>query len=271
MTRAYAEAPATHYRLTAETWAIIAEEYKNGATAKELGAKWKVAPSSVYRYACRDGFTKKSMGDARARAHARMVEEEEGAARALKPTGSRALAGLFAPAPVGNDQAGDAGELARAATLASGRAMHGRLWAEAKALAGLAETYARLAERGDPRRGGMTVDNMPLDLKLAVLLDENECERFSLIGSEPGRDPDHEIKQRYWERRKPSTARWARSPTCITASCSGCGGGRRRWSASCGGWGTNRCPSRPTATPARAGTNRRPRRRSGRTPPCSAR
>lgn len=30
MTRAYAEAPATHYRLTAETWAIIAEEYKNG-------------------------------------------------------------------------------------------------------------------------------------------------------------------------------------------------------------------------------------------------
>ena len=96
MTRAYAEAPATHYRLTAETWAIIAEEYKNGATAKALGAKWKVAPSSVYRYACRDGFTKKSMGDARARAHARMVEEEEGAARALKPTGSRALAGLFA-------------------------------------------------------------------------------------------------------------------------------------------------------------------------------
>lgn len=199
MTRAYAEAPATHYRLTAETWAIIAEEYKNGATAKELGAKWKVAPSSVYRYACRDGFTKKSMGDARARAHARMVEEEEGAARALKPTGSRALAGLFAPAPVGNDQAGDPGELARAATLASGRAMHGRLWAEAKALAALAETYARLAERGDPRRGGMTVDSMPLALRLAVLLDEEVSERFSLIGSEPGRDPDHEIKQRYWE------------------------------------------------------------------------
>ena len=201
MTRAYAEAPATHYRLTAETWAIIAEEYKNGATAKELGAKWKVAPSSVYRYACRDGFTKKSMGDARARAHARMVEEEEGAARALKPMGSRALAGLFSPAPVGNEQAGDAGELARAATLASGRAMHGRLWAEAKALAGLAETYARLAERGDPRRGGMTVDTLPLELRLAVLLDENESERFSLIGSEPGRDPDHEIKQRYWARR----------------------------------------------------------------------
>ena len=42
----------------------------------------------------------------------------------------------------------DPAALARTAVLASGRAMRGRLWAEAKALAGLAETYARLAERG---------------------------------------------------------------------------------------------------------------------------
>ncbi len=37
--------------------------------------------------------------------------------------------------------------LARAAILASGRAMRGRLWSEAKALAGLAESYSRLGER----------------------------------------------------------------------------------------------------------------------------
>ena len=33
MTRAYVEAPATHYRLSPETWAIIGEEYRNGAMA----------------------------------------------------------------------------------------------------------------------------------------------------------------------------------------------------------------------------------------------
>ncbi|WGM32202.1 hypothetical protein [Brevundimonas sp. NIBR11] len=147
MTRAYVEAPATHFRLKPETWAIIAEEYKNGATAKDLGAKWKIAPSSVYRYACRDGFTKKSMGDARARAHARMVEEEEAAHRSMNPVGSRALKNLFAPASVDDPEASDPALLAKAAILASGRAMKGRLWAEAKALAGLAESYARLSER----------------------------------------------------------------------------------------------------------------------------
>ena len=147
MTRANAEAPATHFRLKPETWAIIAEEYKNGATARDLGAKWKVAPSSIYRYACRDGFTKKGMGDARARAHARMVEEEEAAQRSLNPVGSRALKALFNPAPVDDPDAGDPGALAKAAILASGRAMKGRLWAEAKALAGLAEAYARLRDR----------------------------------------------------------------------------------------------------------------------------
>jgi len=199
MTRAYVEAPATHYRLTPETWAIIAEEYKNGATAKALGAKWKVAPSSVYRYASRDGFTKKGMGDARARAHARMVEEEEAATRGLNPVGSRALAGLFSPAPSGDETAGDPGALAQAATLASGRAMHGRLWAEAKALAGLAESYEKLAERRDQRREAMSMDNLPLAARLEVLASEGNDQRFSLIGSEPGRDPDHDVKHAYWD------------------------------------------------------------------------
>jgi len=147
MTRAYAEAPATHFRLKPETWAIIAEEYKNGAMAKDLGAKWKVSATTIYRYACRDGWTKKSMSDARARAHARMVEEEEAAHRSLSPVGSRALKALFSPAPVDDPDAGDPGALAKAAILASGRAMKGRLWSEAKALAGLAEAYARLSER----------------------------------------------------------------------------------------------------------------------------
>jgi len=167
MTRAYVEAPATHFRLKPETWAEIAEEYRNGATAKDLAAKWMVAPSSVYRYACRDGWTKKGSGDARARAHARMVDEEEAADRSMRPVGSRALKGLFLPAPVEDPDAGDAAALSKAALLASGRAMKGRLWNEAKALASLAESYARLADR----MGGTNIspDKLPLDTLLGVL------------------------------------------------------------------------------------------------------
>lgn len=167
MTRAYVEAPATHFRLKPETWAEIAEEYRNGATAKDLAAKWMVAPSSVYRYACRDGWTKKKSGDARARAHARMVDEEEAADKAMRPVGSRALKGLFLPAPVEDPDMGDAAALSKAALLASGRAMRGRLWNEAKALASLAESYARLAGR----MGGTAIapEKLPLETLLAVL------------------------------------------------------------------------------------------------------
>ena len=192
MTRAYVEAPATHYRLSAETWAIIAEEYKNGATAKDLGAKWKVAPSSVYRYACRDGFTKKSMGDARARAHARMVEEEEAAARSLNPVGSRALKALFSPPPVDDPDASDPAALARQATLASGRAMRGRLWAEAKALAGLAESYARLAERERAPRGRSDPMDAPLDAEGEAALRAHLLERLDMLAAEIGLDGEGE-------------------------------------------------------------------------------
>lgn len=199
MTRAYAEAPATHFRLKPDTWAIIAEEYKNGATAKDLGAKWKVAPSSIYRYACRDGWTKKGMGDARARAHARMVEEEEAAHRSLNPVGSRALKALFSPAPVEDHDASDPAALAREATLASGRAMKGRLWAEAKALAGLAESYARLADR--QAAVGMDAYNVPLRV-VAEVLDDAGGSVSDRLRIRPDRtfDPDLPVKLLWRER-----------------------------------------------------------------------
>ena len=54
---------------------------------------------------------------------------------------------LFAAPPEGDPEAADPAALSRAATLASGRAMKGRLWHEARALAALAESYTRLAQR----------------------------------------------------------------------------------------------------------------------------
>ncbi len=200
MTRSYVEAPATHFRLKPETWAIIAEEYKNGATARDLAAKWKVAPSSVYRYACRDGWTKKAMGDARARAHARMVEDEEAAARSMQPVGSRALKSLFAPAPAGDADAGDPAALARAATLASGRAMKGRLWAEARALAGLAESYARLADRVG--YGLVSADKIPLPVLLELMEDRDGAlsKRVNFDPDGPY-DAETEMKKQYLRRK----------------------------------------------------------------------
>ena len=200
MTRACAEAPATHFRLKPETWAIIAEEYKNGAMAKDLGAKWKVSATTIYRYACRDGWTKKSMGDARARAHARMVEEEEAAHRSLNPVGSRALKALFVPAPVDDPDSSDPAALARAAILASGRAMKGRLWSEARALAGLAESYGRLADRATAV--GMNAYNVPLRVVAEVLDDAGGTVSDRLrIGPNDVYDPDLPVKTLWRDRR----------------------------------------------------------------------
>lgn len=199
MTRACAEAPASHYRLSPETWAIIGEEYRNGAKARDVAAKWKTSPSSVYRHACQDGWTKKSMGDARARAHARMVEAEEESARALNPVGSRALKSLFAPPPADDPDASDPVALARAATLASGRAMKARLWAEARALAGLAESYARLGERA--RGGGQTIETMDLALIFEVLADDNGvAARRLALDPDRADDPERAIKAEYQRR-----------------------------------------------------------------------
>lgn len=70
MSKSHPDAPPTWFRLSEASWAEIAAEYRNGATAKELAHKWKVSPTTIYRRACADGFTKKADSDAVARAHA---------------------------------------------------------------------------------------------------------------------------------------------------------------------------------------------------------
>lgn len=205
--KASLEAPATHYRLEPETWELAIEEYRNGASAKDVGAKWKVAPSSVYRQAALMGAGKRAVGDARARAHARMVEEEEAATRALNPVGSRALKGLFMPARHSEPDAADPKVLATVATLASGRAMTGRLWAEAKVLAALAESYARLNTRAQADE--LTLETAPLALIAeAAGSFANWPSRLSFTHPDAIRkfadrgDPDMQIRRRYWDRRK---------------------------------------------------------------------
>jgi hypothetical protein len=141
---------ATRYRLSAETWAEAVAAYQAGATADEVAERWMTSPRSVERHAARAGG-KRAGGDQRARAHARAVDREERAERRLRAV---ALEGLFDWSAGGANRAlYDPKALMKQALGASGRAMRGRLWVEAKVLAGLAETYGRLARAG---RAGTT-------------------------------------------------------------------------------------------------------------------
>ncbi|WP_372708272.1 hypothetical protein [Brevundimonas sp.] len=106
--------------------------------------------------------------------------------------------GRTTPAPA--DDPGDPAALAQAATRASSRAMQAKHWTEAKALAGLAESYARLAEKGG-RGGGGSIATIDLTLLYEIIADTDgsAIKRFQRVFD--GRhDPDAAIKQRFWER-----------------------------------------------------------------------
>lgn len=134
MTRAYPDAPPTWFRLSEESWAEIREAYRNGATARELAARWRVSPTSIYRHACVGGWTKKASADALARAHANDINAEEAADQAGPP--QPAPSAVEATPLAMRERA--MSELARA--LAAGR------YREAQTLAKLVESLERLAE-----------------------------------------------------------------------------------------------------------------------------
>ena len=190
-----------HYRLSKESWAEIVEAYRNGATARALAVKWKVAPGSVYYHACREGWGKKTNGDDRARAHAQAVEAAEAVQTEPLRAEQKVLKSLFAPGKANDPDAGDPAALATLATLASGRAMTGRLWSEARALAGLAESYARLGERAaGARGGGGSIATIDLGLLREIIVDPDGAvtQRFARK-DEGANDPDAALKAHYWD------------------------------------------------------------------------
>lgn len=130
------------FYLSDETWAEIAREYVSGVSGTALAAKWKVARRTIYTRASQGGWGKKTNGDAMARAHAATVAAAEQANAGLV---AATPADLFTPPPADEPRANDPAALGKAALQASGRAMRGQLWTEARALASLAERYQRLA------------------------------------------------------------------------------------------------------------------------------
>ena len=174
MTRAHEEAPATWFRLSEESWAEVRREYQAGASAPQLARKWRVSPTSIYRHACKEGWTKKAGGDAAARDHAEGWEAVQAAA----------VADLFTP------QAGEAdasaADLSHQAVQAAGRAMkQGRL-AEAQGLARLAEALGRVAVRAP---------DSTLETIYRAATDPDFVREQMAVWGEDNPDP---IKRRYW-------------------------------------------------------------------------
>lgn len=212
-----ADRPA-HYALKPETWELIMKEYREGATAPFLASKWRVSVSAVRAQITRRKSTKRDWGDAQviAQAQAREAELEEARRNSPEAVAARLFAGLPMPADDGTleDGAEDPAALARMATVASGRAMRGRLWAEARALAALAETYQRLAARegeggpgggGGPGRAGagVTPATAPLSLIAGILEMDGAAlgERFAVDPDAGDAQPDYALKRAYWQRR----------------------------------------------------------------------
>ncbi|WP_313446295.1 hypothetical protein, partial [Brevundimonas sp.] len=81
------------------------------------------------------------------------------------------------------------------------RALHAQDFAQARALAALAETYRKLADRDGPGRAArLTVKNAPLQLVFDILTNEAEAEnRFAMNTSDKS---DWELRGQYWPKQK---------------------------------------------------------------------
>lgn len=136
----------TWFRLTDEAWALIREEYLDGATAKQLAARWRVGASSIYRRASAEGWTKDSRAaliveevmtrDAAERAAGAARRSEE-AAMAMAAAVARAEAEARAP--------GSPLEMADAAFAGAARAFAAGRADEAQRLLKLAEQARRMS------------------------------------------------------------------------------------------------------------------------------
>ncbi|WP_295166009.1 hypothetical protein [uncultured Brevundimonas sp.] len=161
-----------------EVWTQVRKDYLSGLDAKTVAARHDVTEASIRARATKEGWSR----------HPR----SEAATPGLQPLSPQDAADLSPDDP--NDPAA----LARAAAQASGRALHAQDFAQARALAALAETYRKLADRDGPGRAArLTVKNAPLQLVFDILTNEAEAERrFAMNTSDKS---DWELRGQYWQ------------------------------------------------------------------------
>ena len=161
-----------------EVWTPVRKDYLSGLDAKTVAARHDVTEASMRARATKEGWSR----------HPR----SEAATPAPQPLSPDDAADLSPDDP--NDPAA----LAHAAAQASGRALHAQDFAQARALAALAETYRKLADRDGPGRAArLTVKNAPLQLVFDILTNEAEAERrFAMNTSDKS---DWELRGQYWQ------------------------------------------------------------------------
>ena len=167
-----------------EVWTQVRKDYLSGLDAKSVAARHDVTEASIRARATKEGWSR----------HPR----SEAATPAPQPLSPDDAADLSPDDP--NDPAA----LARAAAQASGRALHAQDFAQARALAALAETYRKLADRDGPGRAArLTVKNAPLQLVFDILTNEAEAEnRFAMNTSDKS---DWELRGQYWQAKQKLT------------------------------------------------------------------
>lgn len=167
-----------------EVWTQVRKDYLSGLDAKTVAARHDVTEASIRARATKEGWSR----------HPR----SEAATPAPQPLSPQEAADLSPDDP--NDPAA----LARAAAQASGRALHAQDFAQARALAALAETYRKLADRDGPGRAArLTVKNAPLQLVFDILTNEAEAEnRFAMNTSDKS---DWELRGQYWKAKEKLT------------------------------------------------------------------
>lgn len=167
-----------------EVWTQVRKDYLSGLDAKTVAARHDVTEASIRARATKEGWSR----------HPRS-EAATPAPQPLSPDDS---------ADLSPDDPNDPAALARAAAQASGRALHAQDFAQARALAALAETYRKLADRDGPGRAArLTVKNAPLQLVFDILTNEAEAEnRFAMNTSDKS---DWELRGQYWQAKQKLT------------------------------------------------------------------
>lgn len=161
-----------------EVWTQVRKDYLSGLDAKTVAARHDVTEASIRARATKEGWSRHPRSEAATPAPQPLSPQD---AAALSP-----------------DDPNDPAALARAAAQASGRALHAQDFAQARALAALAETYRKLADRDGPGRAArLTVKNAPLQLVFDILTNEAEAEnRFAMNTSDKS---DWELRSQYWQ------------------------------------------------------------------------
>lgn len=177
-----------------EVWTQVRKDYLSGLDARTVAARHDVTEAALRARATKEGWSR----------HPR-TEATTPAPQALssQALSSQALSSQDA-ADLSPEDPNDPASLARAAAQASGRALHAQDFAQARALAALAETYRKLAERDGPGRASrLTLKTAPLQLVFDILTNHAQAERRFAMNT--GDKSDWELRGQYWKAKEKLT------------------------------------------------------------------